>query len=317
MPGLHKIPDQTERNRLKEIGLRARKTDVGYVVTIGVILTVNGDIFLQQADRNSNNFSWTYGTGLLLTSSMRRLSGKNIKCPNVSLSQKPLPLTVLVSFPGSGNTWTRHLLEQMTGIATGSDFFDKKLEAGGFIGEKKMDTSTIAVKTHDLYKPLSGKPLRGIKRAILIIRNPYKAMVADFNREQSKNHVGTVSLPYFIKGWKRYLAGWTNRWLQLNHNWITLMDNLHVIFYENLVSHLERELTRLYSFLDDGSIHGNVQCALRNTEGNFHRNRSKELPISFFYNEDDVRLVNSHIDKVSILLKKYNHSFFDISSYKL
>ena len=31
------------------------------------------------------------------------------------LSKTPLPLTGLVSFPGTGNTWTRHLIQQATG----------------------------------------------------------------------------------------------------------------------------------------------------------------------------------------------------------
>ena len=33
----------------------------------------------------------------------------------VHLSARPLPLTGLVSFPGSGNTWVRHLVQQLTG----------------------------------------------------------------------------------------------------------------------------------------------------------------------------------------------------------
>jgi len=33
----------------------------------------------------------------------------------VRLSRTPLPVTGLVSFPGSGNTWVRHLIQQMTG----------------------------------------------------------------------------------------------------------------------------------------------------------------------------------------------------------
>ena len=34
------------------------------------------------------------------------------------LSTKPLPVTGLVSFPGAGNTWTRHLLQQVSGCYT-------------------------------------------------------------------------------------------------------------------------------------------------------------------------------------------------------
>ena len=32
-----------------------------------------------------------------------------------NLSSTPLPTTGLVSYPGSGNTWTRHLLQQVSG----------------------------------------------------------------------------------------------------------------------------------------------------------------------------------------------------------
>lgn len=37
------------------------------------------------------------------------------KCKKPHLSQTPLPLTALASFPGSGNTWVRHILQQATG----------------------------------------------------------------------------------------------------------------------------------------------------------------------------------------------------------
>ena len=39
------------------------------------------------------------------------------KCPLLRprLSDKPLPITGLISFPGAGNTWTRHLLQQVSG----------------------------------------------------------------------------------------------------------------------------------------------------------------------------------------------------------
>ena len=37
------------------------------------------------------------------------------ECSSQSYSQQPLPMTALASFPGSGNTWVRHLLQQLTG----------------------------------------------------------------------------------------------------------------------------------------------------------------------------------------------------------
>ena len=38
-----------------------------------------------------------------------------VSCPEVRFSAIRRPLTALASFPGSGNTWARHLIEQSTG----------------------------------------------------------------------------------------------------------------------------------------------------------------------------------------------------------
>ncbi|RXG58381.1 WSC domain-containing protein 2 [Armadillidium vulgare] len=56
----------------------------------------------------------------------------------------------LASFPGSGNTWTRYLIEAATGIFTGSVFKDNTLFKLGFLGEReKMGSGKMMViKTH-------------------------------------------------------------------------------------------------------------------------------------------------------------------------
>lgn len=58
------------------------------------------------------------------------------------------PRVGIVSFPGSGNTWVRHLLHQATGLWTGSVYHDRSLSVGGFKGEMKDcgDNSTVAIK---------------------------------------------------------------------------------------------------------------------------------------------------------------------------
>ena len=38
----------------------------------------------------------------------------------------------LISSPGSGNTWTRHLIEQASGVYTGSVYEDKRLYKSGW-----------------------------------------------------------------------------------------------------------------------------------------------------------------------------------------
>ena len=53
-------------------------------------------------------------------SNKETLVEKEPKCQLVTprLSDKPLPITGLISFPGAGNTWTRHLLQQVSGWFT-------------------------------------------------------------------------------------------------------------------------------------------------------------------------------------------------------
>lgn len=136
------------------------------------------------------------------------------------LPQKSASLVALSSFPGAGNTWVRHLIELMTGYYTGSFYFDGTLynrgEEGsaplgrqaswgekycpadrhydciysllpGFKGEKDYWKSgrSICVKTHE-----SGqKEIEMFESAILLIRNPYRSLMAEYNRKCA-GHLG-------------------------------------------------------------------------------------------------------------------------------
>ena len=52
------------------------------------------------------------------------------------------PLTSLSSYPRSGNTWVRYLIEEYTGYYTGSIYNDNNLFHGGFkVNSTTMNTS--------------------------------------------------------------------------------------------------------------------------------------------------------------------------------
>ncbi|XP_053386775.1 WSCD family member CG9164-like [Mercenaria mercenaria] len=92
---------------------------------------------------------------------------------NVSLAETPLPMTGLVSFPGSGNTWTRHLIQQMTGIGTSSVYCDLQLKKGGFPYEcYKKRNRTVVIKTHE------PKHVTMFTKIVFLIRNPYDAILS-------------------------------------------------------------------------------------------------------------------------------------------
>ena len=58
--------------------------------------------------------------------------------------------TLLVSYPGSGNTWLRGLLQQVTGVCTGSHWCDMDLRRRGFPGEGIYGKRIRIMKTFDI-----------------------------------------------------------------------------------------------------------------------------------------------------------------------
>ena len=91
----------------------------------------------------------------------------------------------LASYPGSGNTWGRLLLEELTGIYTGSTYCDDKLFYSGMFGEGVQDESIIAIKTH--------KPLKFINPdqgdfVVFLVRNPYHAILSRLSYIKTNSH---------------------------------------------------------------------------------------------------------------------------------
>ena len=108
-------------------------------------------------------------------------------------------ILLLASYPGSGNTWVRHVLQQATRIYTGSVYNDKSI-LEQFPAEGTRDGSVLCVKTHfpcpGCWNRKSsgrgpGKPitlaqsgdLKVADAAIYIVRNPFDAILAEFKRK--------------------------------------------------------------------------------------------------------------------------------------
>ena len=100
--------------------------------------------------------------------------------------RQPIALT---SFPGSGNTWVRGLLQQVTGFCTGSLSCDPDLRRHGFVGESITSGSVLVVKTHkpSFYATKSGNSSNIFQQAVYIIRNPFDAIIAERNLQLSND----------------------------------------------------------------------------------------------------------------------------------
>lgn len=128
---------------------------------------------------------------------------KNLKCPVTKRYQIPHgPLVAIVSFPGSGNTWSRFLIEEASGYYTGTVYPQADYRA--FPGSGRYNGSVVAIKTHrlymeSLYKGISNPPDNDLSmleydKAIVLIRHPRDAILADTNRQLTDNPVGFMNI---------------------------------------------------------------------------------------------------------------------------
>ena len=192
------------------------------------------------------------------------------------------PIVALASYPGSGNTWLRYLLQQATGLMTGSVYCDHDLLNNGFPGEGVTNGSVIVVKTHECDR-------NKFKKAVLLIRDPYEAILAEFNRRNSATnghlgHVGRAKPAAFrSKEWLSFVHDGPMEWERTNNFWRRAFDknphNLLVVHYSVLKEKTMLELGRILNFLNVDVSNETIQCVQNRTEGRFHRSHSQFKPV--------------------------------------
>ena len=115
-------------------------------------------------------------------------------------------VAALASFPGSGNTWLRYLLEQATGVLTGSIYCDRGLKLY-FSGEYVPTSNVLAIKTHSATSSFLVKKASSVKRvhfdrAIILVRNPQNALISEahryYGRRKQNKHLRLVSKKKFF-----------------------------------------------------------------------------------------------------------------------
>jgi hypothetical protein len=146
-------------------------------------------------------------------------------------NQKKLP-PLLYTFPGSGNTWCRLLIEHATGIYTGSVYNDETLLKplpGEFTCNWQVSVIKAHPHTHRASGLLSGhydsdgnnKCKRGniqrFERAVLLIRDPFDSIWSEFQRRVSQSHVQGIPKETF--SWARWQANAANLAHAYNDMW--------------------------------------------------------------------------------------------------
>jgi hypothetical protein len=209
----------------------------------------------------------------------------------------------LASFPGSGNTWVRLLIEQATGVFTGSVYNDKSLKCTGFLAEGikgRERNEFVAVKTHEN----NGK----WDAAIFLIRNPYKAIVSYYNLMLTGSHTMTTKLREIPDQLFMLVYGeWLNLWDFFIFNQ-TVPFPVHIVQYENLVDNFKVELEPMVSFLNQTLAPEKLDCLIK--EKNDHYQRQKHASVNIFTEEQTAQIedwITDHEEALTRLKINYKN----------
>eukprot|EP00095_Tigriopus_kingsejongensis_P004283 maker-scaffold2020_size22516-snap-gene-0.5 protein:Tk04283 transcript:maker-scaffold2020_size22516-snap-gene-0.5-mRNA-1 annotation:"wsc domain-containing protein 1" len=221
----------------------------------------------------------------------------------------------LLSYPSSGNTWLRYLIEGSTGYFTGSMYNDIMLGSKGLYGEMVPWDSgmTVAVKSHGhttglgVLEPrvnqLNFNHFEEFKfRGVLLIRNPFKAIIGHRHLDAG-GHTGFAAEDHFVgPAWDEFvrikIASWENFYLDWLHE--AKSDDLFVIHFETLQGQLKGSLRAVIQFLGLELDPERLECTVKNNEGNFHRKPSaskqqRENPFS----SQQMVLIHESIQRVN------------------
>ncbi|XP_077361797.1 sialate:O-sulfotransferase 1-like isoform X1 [Festucalex cinctus] len=221
------------------------------------------------------------------------------------LPQRSSSLVALSSFPGAGNTWVRHLIELMTGYYTGSFYFDGTLYSRGFKGEKDFWRSgrSICVKTHESGK----KEIEMFDSAILLIRNPYRSLMAEFNRKCA-GHLGhATDAQWKSKEWPEFVSSYAPWWASHALSWLKFGRHLQVLHYEDLQRALLPQLQLITNFLNVTTSEERLICAQSNQDGYFKRPGAQQPSFDPF-TPHMRQMIDAFIHSVDAALQSRNFS---------
>lgn len=124
----------------------------------------------------------------------------------------------LASFPRSGNSFLRKLLEQITGVITGSDFHIKNvlnLQHTGMLGEHTFgDDSIWITKSHSPYMR-QGHASFTADRRICIVRNPLDVLPSWLSVIYTLSHSAVPKKAWnSFQVWDSHTTYFTNLWIK-------------------------------------------------------------------------------------------------------
>ena len=229
--------------------------------------------------------------------------------------ESSLPMLALVSHPRSGNSWLRQLLEAASGVFTGSHEQDLSM-LHYFPGELHLsDGSTLVQKTHYHYRLVDLSSPSYVEdwkkehmqlfnsRGILLIRNPYHALVSMWHFYNSGWHTTSAEFSEFqTDKFRKFVIRDIEFWLETIEDWVKMSDELHVVFYEELVDNTDKELRKLLEFLDVDVDETRMRCINKNDLSALKRVKTEKLDVHFTKHQRNI--IDKHIDEANKVVKR-------------
>ena len=216
-------------------------------------------------------------------------------------AQHSLPTRALVSYPGSGNTWLRVLIEAATGVFTGSIYEDEDIIDRGHLGEQVdfRDGTTILQKAHAVY-PMNISKLFGGK-GVLLIRNPYKALISSWNYASTHSHIRSTNTEVGSKQFVAWARNEIMAWLKIITDWVDNSVDLHYIFYENVKENPMKELRVLLKYLNVSIDESRLACIRKHDSEEFHRPQT-DIDMMKSFPKELIELINRTIIEADKLI---------------
>ncbi|XP_069985291.1 uncharacterized protein [Penaeus vannamei] len=224
-----------------------------------------------------------------------------------------VPSTWLLSFPRSGNTWTRYLLEAATGVVTGSVYHSKYLKGLGYMGEDDplWWRTSLVIKTHSLL-PLRIHPDYPV---IAIIRNPARSILSFWNywniEADSQKFTGSIDYSYYLTPeFHEFAYIKLQKWRATYEYVLKNTTKLHVVFYEKLRESPIKEVRKMLKFLGVKPDEDRLACLSRHTEGRVKGAQKESDP----YSLHEKMNMFSVVQAINSLLKE--RGFTDLPDYE-
>jgi len=167
--------------------------------------------------------------------------------------------TALASYPRSGNTWVRFLIEKAIGELCGSIYKDRIMP---------REASGVAIKTHELDS-------EKYTDAIHLVRDPFDVIESYFHWKREVAKQKEVE-------WDSHVRRTVQQWRDHTAHWLNVRYDVHRLRYEDLKTRPGVELEKLVRWLGFDAPPDRITAAVEAAQLEKMRGLSAELGEKFF-----------------------------------